>query len=135
MPFKMKYNKTTFPYKGESHDFVHEGGYKIVREDLEEGILGEAEHGKVIKIDISVKKGSKKEKEVIEHEKKHQDEMKDGDLAYNDDSVTDKIAGKTYTRKDGKLIDDETGKEYEEGDPNLPHERRAFKASNKIKNI
>ena len=130
----MKYNKKTFPYKGEDHDFVHEGDYKVVREDLEEGVLGEAENGKVIKIDTSIPKGSKKEKEVIVHEKKHQDEMEADLLAYDDDSVTDKIAGKTYTRKDGKLIDDKTGKVYEEGDENLPHEKRAFKASNKIKN-
>ena len=48
MPFKLKYNKSSFPYKGESHDFVHHGDYKIVREDLEEGVLGEAENGKII---------------------------------------------------------------------------------------
>ena len=134
MPFKMKYSKLTFPYKGEKHDFVHEGDYKIVREDLEEGVLGEAENGDTIKIDKSIKPGSKKDKEVIAHEKKHQDEMNDGDLAYDDDSVTDKIAGKTYKRKDGKLIDNDTGETKEEGDPTLPHESRAFKVSNKIKN-
>ena len=134
MAFKMKRTKATFPFKGESHDFVHEGGYKIVREDLDEGILGEAENGDVIKIDTSIKPGSKKDKEVIAHEKKHQDEMNAGDLAYDDNSVTDKIAGKTYTRKNGNLIDNDTGEVKEEGDPSLPHESRAFKVSNKIKN-
>tara|TARA_R100000458_G_C8246331_1_gene224207 strand:- start:844 stop:1269 length:426 start_codon:yes stop_codon:yes gene_type:complete len=140
MAFKMKYNKLTFPYKGESHDFVHEGSYKVVREDLEEGVLGEADNDGTIKIDKSVKPGSKKEKEIIVHEETHMNEMEaedeDGNklLAYDDDSVTDNIAGKTYKRKNGKLIDNDTGKEYEEGDPKLPHESRAFAASNKIKN-
>ena len=60
--------------------------------------------------------------------------MKSGKLAYDDKSVTDKIAGKKYTRKDGKLIDQDSGIAYSEGDPNLPHESRAFKISNKIKN-
>ena len=134
MPFKMKYNKSTFPYKGDHDDFVHEGGYKIIREDLDEGVLGEAVNDDTIKIDTSIKPGSKKDKEVIAHEKKHQDEMNAGVLAYDDDSVTDKIAGKTYKRKDGKLIDNDTGESYEEGDSALPHEARAFAVSNKIKN-
>jgi len=134
MAFKMKRTKATFPFKGEDHDFLHEGDYKIVRKDLDEGVLGEAENGKTINIDVSIPKGSKKEKEVITHEVHHQEEMKNGDLSYDDDSVEDKIANKTYTRKDGSLIDDETGEVYEEGDDDLPHEQRAYKASNKIKN-
>ena len=131
--FKMKYNNASFPFKGENHDFLHEG-YKIVRKDLDDGIQGEAENGKIINIDVSIPKGSKKEKEVIVHEVHHQKEMDSGKLSYDDDSVEDKIAKKTYTRKDGNLIDDETGKVYEEGDKRLPHEKRAYKASNKIKN-
>lgn len=134
MAFKMKRTKATFPFKGEDHDFLHEGGYKIVRKDLDDGILGEAENGKTINIDVSIPKGSKKEKEVITHEVHHQEEMKNGDLSYDDDSVEDKIANKTYTRENGNLIDDETGEVYEEGDDDLPHEQRAYKASNKIKN-
>ena len=134
MAFKMKRTKATFPFKGEDHDFLHEGDYKIVRKDLDEGVLGEAENGKTINIDVSIPKGSKKEKEVITHEVHHQEEMKDGDLSYDDDSVTDEIANKTYTRENGNLIDDETGEVYEEGDDDLPHEQRAYKASNKIKN-
>ena len=134
MAFKMKRTKATFPFKGEDHDFLHEGDYKIVRKDLDEGVLGEAENGKTINIDVSIPKGSKKEKEVITHEVHHQEEMKNGDLSYDDDSVEDKIANKTYTRENGNLIDDETGEVYEEGDDDLPHEQIAYKASNKIKN-
>jgi hypothetical protein len=134
MAFKMKRTKATFPFKGEDHDFLHEGDYKIVRKDLDEGVLGEAENGKTINIDVSIPKGSKKEKEVVTHEIHHQEEMNNGDLSYDDDSVEDKIANKTYTRENGNLIDDETGEVYEEGDDSLPHEQRAYKASNKIKN-
>jgi hypothetical protein len=133
MAFKMKRTKATFPYKGESHDFVHEGDYKIVRKKLDDGILGEAENGKVVNIDVSIPKGSDKEKEVAVHEIHHQKEMESGELAYDDDSVTDKIAGKTYTREDGKLIDDDSGIAYAEGDDSLPHEKRAYKVSNKHK--
>jgi hypothetical protein len=134
MAFKMKRTKNTFPFKGESHDFVHEGDYKIVRKKLDDGILGEAENGKVVNIDTSIPEGSKKEKEVATHEIHHQKEMESGDLAYDDDSVTDKIAGKKYKRKDGKLIDEDSGVAYVEGDESLPHEKRAYKVSNKIKN-
>jgi len=134
MAFKMKRTKATFPYKGEDHDFVHEGDYKIVRKDLDDGILGEAENGKIVNIDVSIPKGSKKEKEVATHEIHHQKEMESGKLAYDDDSVTDDIAGKKYKREDGKLIDEDSGIAYVEGDKNLPHEKRAYKASNKIKN-
>ena len=134
MPFKMKRTKTTFPFKGEDHDFVHGGDYKIVRKDLDEGVLGEAENGKVVNIDVSIPKGSKKEKEVATHEIHHQKEMESGKLSYNDNEVVDKIAGKEYKRKDGKLIDKDSGIAYVEGDKSLPHEKRAYKASDKIKN-
>ena len=133
MAFKMKRNKATFPYKGGHDDFVHEGDYKIVRKKLDDGILGEAENGKVVNIDVSIPKGSKKEKEVAGHEIHHQKEMESGELAYDDNSVTDKIAGKKYKRENGKLIDEDSGKAYVEGDDSLPHEKRAYKVSNKIK--
>ena len=129
----MKRNKTTFPYKGGHDDFTHEGDYKIVRKKLDDGILGEAENGKVVNIDVSIPKGSDKEKEVATHEIHHQKEMESGELAYDDNSVTDKIAGKKYKRENGKLIDEDSGKAYVEGDDSLPHEKRAYKVSNKIK--
>ena len=43
-------------------------------------------------------------------------------------------AGIKAAKQKGKLIDKNTGKSYEEGDPSLPHEARAFATSNKIKN-
>ena len=134
MAFKMKRTNATFPFKGEDHDFVHDGDYKIVRKDLDDCILGEAENGKVINIDKSIKPGSKKEKEVVTHEMHHQKEMDKGLISYNDNEVVDKIAKKKYKRKNGKLIDKASGIAHTEGDKSLPHEARAFKASDKVKN-
>tara|TARA_R100001082_G_C4360742_1_gene159244 strand:+ start:60 stop:527 length:468 start_codon:yes stop_codon:yes gene_type:complete len=134
-PFFFKKHK----HKKSGHDFVHEGGYKIVREKLEDGVLGEAENGNIIKIDISVEEGSAQESEVVNHEGKHLTEMgtknKDGEplLSYDENSVTDNIAGITYTRKDGNLINDKTGEVFEEGDKRLPHEVRAWAAGKKAK--
>jgi hypothetical protein len=64
----------------------------------------------------------------------HQKEMESGKLSYNDEEVVDEIAGKKYKREDGKLIDESSGIAYEEGDKSLPHEKRAYKVSDKIKN-
>jgi len=116
-----------------------EKSLEIVREDLEEGVMGEAENGGVIKIDINVEKGSAEEAEVVSHEELHQREMNavntDGEplLYYDDNKVIDNIANITYTRKDGMLINDKTGEEFEEGDQNLPHEIRAWAAGQKAK--
>ena len=129
----MKRTKGTFPYKGEHDDFVHSGDYKIVRKKLDDGILGEAENGKVVNIDVSIPKGSDQEKEVAGHEIHHQKEMEADLLSYDDDKVVDKIGGKEYKRKNGKLIDEDSGIAYDEGDESLPHEKRAYKVSNKIK--
>ena len=129
----MKRTKGTFPYKGDHDDFVHGGDYKIVRKKLDEGILGEAENGKVVNIDVSIPEGSDQEKEVATHEIHHQKEMESGKLSYDDDKVVDKIGGKKYKRKNGKLIDEDSGLAYNEGDKSLPHEKRAYRASDKIK--
>jgi len=145
MAFKMKgpFFFKKHKHKESDHDFVHEGKgdeIEIIREDLEEGVLGEAENGKVVKVDTSVEQGSDKEKEVVLHELYHLFEMEEEDedtgetlLAYDESSVTDNVAGKTYTRKDGKLIDNASGITYSEGDKRLPHEKRAFAISNKAK--
>ena len=123
MPFKMKYKNSSFPFKGESHDFVHKG-WKVIRKDLDDGILGEANDDGTIYIDESVKPGSKKEKAVLKHEDVHMDDMASGDLAYTDTEVTWK--GSKYDRKDGKVK--YKGKWYDEGDHSLPWEKKAHNA-------
>ena len=59
--------------------------------------------------------------------------MESGKLSYDDNKVVDKIAGKKYKRKNGKLIDEDSGIAYVEGDESLPHEKRAYKVSTKHK--
>ena len=55
---------------------------KIVRKDLDPGILGEANMDGSIFIDKDVPKGSALEKRVIRHEGVHAKEMKQGKIAY-----------------------------------------------------
>ena len=123
MPFKLKYKNQAFPFKGEGHDFVHKG-YKVMRKDLDDGILGEANNDDTIYIDKSIPAGSAKEKEVVNHEMVHQEDMKKGDFAYTDNDVTWK--GKKYARKDGKIK--YKGKWLEEGDHSFPWESKAHNA-------
>ena len=97
---------------------------KIVRKDLDPGILGEANMDGSIFIDKDVPKGSALEKRVIRHESVHAKEMKRGKIAYGDDYVRD--GNKTYHRKDGKIK--YNGKWHEEGSNVFPWEKRAKKA-------
>ena len=94
---------------------------KIVRKDLDPGILGEANMDGSIFIDKDVPKGSALEKRVIRHEGIHAKEMKQGKIAYGDDYVRD--GNKTYHRKDGKIK--YNGKWHEEGSNVFPWEKRA----------
>ena len=97
---------------------------KIIRKNLDSGILGEANMDGSIFIDKDVPKGSALEKRVIRHESVHAKEMKQGKIAYGDDYVRD--GNKTYHRKDGKIK--YNGKWYEEGSNVFPWEKRAKKA-------
>ena len=97
---------------------------KIVRKDLDPGILGEANMDGSIFIDKDVPKGSALEKRVIRHESVHAKEMKQGKIEYGDDYVRD--GNKTYHRKDGKIK--YNGKWYDEGSNVFPWEKRAKKA-------
>ena len=92
------------PFTGDSTPIHHV--------DLEEGVLGKAnKNGTIL---ISDKITDPKEREsVIEHEKVHIDQIKRGDLDYDDDFVYWK--GKKYSRKDMK-----------EGAENLPWEAEAY---------
>ena len=101
-------------------------GFKgpILRKNLEQGVLGEANKDGSIFIDNSVKKGSALEKRVINHEAKHAEDMKSGKLDYGDDYV--RYKGVTYPRRDGKIK--YNGKWSEEGSMNFPWEKAAKKA-------
>ena len=78
---------------------------------IEDGALGKGnKNGTIL---ISDELHQKDEQSIIDHEKVHIDQMKRGDLDYDDKNVYWK--GKTYPRS-----------EMEEGNPNLPWEKEAY---------
>ena len=88
----------------------------IYRVDMEDGVLGMAnKNGSIL---INSKLSPLKEKEVIKHEMIHVDQIKRGDLTYDDKNVYWK--GKKYSRKT-----------MDEGNRKLPWEKEAY--NSKIK--
>jgi hypothetical protein len=84
----------------------------IRKVDMEDGVLGKANRDGTIDINKDIK-DPQQEKEVIEHEKLHLDQMERGDLDYDDKNVYWK--GKTYQRS-----------KMEEGAKNLPWEKEVY---------
>lgn len=84
----------------------------IRKVDMEDGVLGKANRDGTIDINKDIK-DPQQEKEVIEHEKLHLDQMERGDLDYDDKNVYWK--GKTYPRSKMK-----------EGAKNLPWEKEVY---------
>ena len=97
-------------------------GTPVIRKNLEQGVLGEANMDGSIYISNKVIPGSKEEKQVINHEMRHATDMKIGKLAYGDDFV--KYNGKTYQRKtiNGKDMIIVDGVAKEAGDHDFPWE-------------
>ena len=84
----------------------------IYNADLEEGIMGKANRNGTILINKDL--SPKEAKSVIKHESVHLDQMKRGDLDYDDNNVFWK--GKKWSRAKMK-----------EGAKNLPWEAEAYK--------
>jgi len=99
-------------------------GNEIIRKNLSEGILGEANMDGSIFISDKVQPGSEEENQVLLHEMRHATDMKLGKLAYNDDGVY--YDGITYPRetRNGKDMIKVDGKWKEAGD-NFPWEKTA----------
>jgi hypothetical protein len=83
----------------------------IYRVDMEDGVLGKANNNGTIIINKDIK-DPKQIDDVIEHEKVHIDQMKRGDLDYDDKYVYWK--GKKYSRA-----------KIKEGAKDLPWEKEA----------
>jgi hypothetical protein len=94
-------------------------GVPVIRKDLDEGIMGEANADGTIFISNEITPGSEKEKEILAHEMVHMTDMKVGKLAYNDDYI--KWNGNTYERKDGMI--NYEGQMIPEGDKSFPWEK------------
>lgn len=99
-------------------------GNEIIRKNLDEGILGEANMDGSIFISDRIQPGSSQENQVLLHEMRHATDMKLGKLAYNDDSVY--YDGITYPREtiNGKDMIKVDGKWKEAGD-DFPWEKTA----------
>ena len=80
--------------------------------DMEDGVLGKANNNGVIVINKDIK-DHKKIQDVVDHEKVHIQQMKDGRLNYDDNNVY--WEGKKYSRASMK-----------EGAKNLPWEKEAY---------
>ena len=83
----------------------------IYRVDMEDGVLGKANNNGTIILNKNL--SADKEQEVINHEMVHIDQMKRGDLDYDNQNVYWK--GKKYSRK-----------QMQEGAKNLPWEKEAY---------
>jgi len=87
----------------------------IYNVNMEEGVLGKANNNGTIIINKDIK-DPKQIEDVISHESIHIDQMKRGDLDYDDSAVYWK--GKTYSRS-----------KMQEGAKNLPWEKEAYAKS------
>ena len=72
-------------------------GTPVIRKDLEQDILGEANMDGSIYLSNKVQPNSQEETQVLLHEMKHATDMRTGKLAYDDDSI--KYNGITYPRE------------------------------------
>ena len=100
-------------------------GTLVIRKDLEEGVMGEANMDGSIFISNDIEPGSEVERQVINHEMRHATDMRIGKLAYGDNFV--KWNGNTYPRMDinGKDMIIIDGVAKEAGDGNFPWEKEA----------
>ena len=92
---------------------------------LKHGVLGRA--NKDGSIEVAPGLSPEKRKEVISHEKRHQQEIKSGKLNYDDGFVY--YGKKKFTRKNGQIA--HNGKWKKEGDHSLPWEKFAHNHKSK----
>mgnify|MGYP003628645558 FL=1 len=99
-------------------------GTPVIRKDLEQGVLGEANMDGSIYLSNTVQPNSHEETQVLLHEMRHATDMKTGKLAYGDDFVEHN--GITYPRETigGKDMIKVDGKWKEAGD-DFPWEKTA----------
>ena len=106
-------------------DHVSIPGTPVIRKDLGEGIMGEANMDGSIYISNLVEPDSKEERKVLIHEMRHATDMKIGKLKYEDDYI--KYNGDTFVREtiNGKDMINIYGEWKEAGDGGFPWENDA----------
>ena len=96
-------------------------GTPILKKDLKNGILGEANADGSIYVNKSIDENDPMMKRVLNHEMQHITDMKTGKSTYTDTYVLHD--GEDWPRGNGYITNPHTGKKYVEGDPNLPWEK------------
>tara|TARA_R110000787_G_scaffold158299_1_gene272199 strand:+ start:200 stop:610 length:411 start_codon:yes stop_codon:yes gene_type:complete len=116
--------KTKMRFHQEAGGDASVPGTPVIRKDLEQGVLGEANMDGSIYLSNTVQPNSHEETQVLLHEMRHATDMKTGKLAYGDNFV--KHNGVTYPRETigGKDMIKVDGKWKEAGD-NFPWEKEA----------
>jgi hypothetical protein len=100
-------------------------GTPVIRTNLEEGVLGEANMDGSIYLSDTIQPNSSEERQVVSHEMRHATDIKIGKLEYADDYI--KWNGEEFERKniigmDMILVD---GEWKEAGDGGFPWEQEA----------
>ena len=100
-------------------------GTPVIRKNLGEGVLGEANMDGSIYLSNTVQPDSFEERQVINHEMRHATDIKIGKLEYGDFHI--KWNGETFPREtiNGKDMIQVEGKWKEAGDGDFPWENEA----------
>ena len=78
-------------------------GTPIIRKELEEGVMAEANMDGSIYISNQIEPGSWQERQTIIHEMRHATDMKTGKLSYGDDHIM--YNGERFPRRDINGVD------------------------------
>ena len=89
--------RTKMRFSQEAGGDASVAGTPVIRKNLAEGIMGEANMDGSIYISDKIQPGSFEERKVLMHEMQHATDMKVGKLAYSDDAI--RYNGMTYPRK------------------------------------
>ena len=117
--------KTKMRFHQESGGDASVPGTPVIRKDLEEGVLGEANMDGSIYISDKIVPDSFEERQVVNHEMTHATSIEIGKLEYADDYI--KWNGDTFKRetRNGKDMIQIDGKWKEAGSPGFPWENEA----------
>ena len=117
--------KTKMRFHQESGGDASVPGTPVIRKDLEEGVLGEANMDGSIYISDKIVPDSFEERQVVSHEMTHATSIEIGKLEYADDYI--KWNGDTFKRetRNGKDMIQIDGKWKKAGSPGFPWENEA----------
>ena len=117
--------KTKMRFHQEAGGDASVPGTPVIRKNLEEGVLGEANMDGSIYISDKIVPGSFEERQVINHEMPHATSIGIGKLEYADNYI--KWNGETFERetRNGKDMIQIEGKWKEAGSPGFPWENEA----------